>query len=131
MENQLPTLKKRSKMEQKFQNLAERIDKIVGSPYWFAFSIFLVLVWLPSGFFFGFNDIWHLMINTTTTILTFLMLSLLHSSQSKWEEKIERLEKREATTMKEIKKDTQKISHEANLGQMHEPEQQNKNDPQS
>jgi low affinity Fe/Cu permease len=97
-------------LEKKFKRFADRTNGIVGSPYWFAFSVLLVLVWLPSGFFLGFNEIWHLLINTTTTILTFLMLSLLHSSQTTWEKKIEKLESREVSTIETIEEETKKLT---------------------
>ena len=89
----------------KFTNWSESIDKIVGSPYWFVFSVILILIWLPSGIFFGFNEIWHLIINTTTTILTFLMMSLLHASQSEWEKKMDRIQDREKEILRAISKE--------------------------
>lgn len=112
MPNLLPTEKKPNKLEKKFKWIAEKTNNIVGSPYWFVFSLVLVIVWLPSGFLLGFNEIWHLIINTTTTILTFLMISLLHSSQTKWEDKIDKLLNKEVTQIKEIKKETKKIALE-------------------
>ena len=93
---------KKGKLFKKFRRFADSINRIVGSPYWFIFSILIVLIWFPSGYFLGWGEIWHLMINTTTTILTFLMMSLLHASQSKWEEKMERLQKKEDKELKTI-----------------------------
>ncbi len=95
---------KKPKLEKQFSKFAEYFDNIVGSPYWFAFSVSIVLTWFISGFFVGFGDTWQLMINTTTTILTFLMISLLHTSEKKWEQRIERLEKREATNISNLEK---------------------------
>lgn len=112
MENNQPNPKKKSKVEKKFLSISEGVNEVVGSPYWFMVSVFLVIAWAFSGFFIGFGDTWQLLINTTTTILTFLMISLLHSSQKKWEEKIERLQNQEVTTIKEIKKETRRISQE-------------------
>jgi len=89
----------------KFSNWSEAVSEIVGSPYWFGFSVLIILVWLPSGFFFGFNEIWHLLINTTTTILTFLMMSLLHASQSEWEKKMDRIQDREKEILRAISKE--------------------------
>jgi low affinity Fe/Cu permease len=103
---------KKGKVERKFQAFADRIDKIVGSPFWFAFSIFMVVVWAFSGFIIGFGDSWQLIINTTTTVMTFLMIALLHSTQQKWEDRMERLQDREASFIREIKKDTKTISME-------------------
>ena len=111
--NPQPTqIKKHGKLHKKFQAIADAVSNIAGSPFWFAFSVIMVITWFFSGFFLNFSETWQLMINTTTTILTFLMISLLHSSQKKWEDKIERLQDREATTIKKIQKDTKRISLE-------------------
>lgn len=112
--NQQPSnIKKHGKLHKKFQSFADSVNGVVGSPYWFVFSVIMVITWFFSGFFLNFSETWQLMINTTTTILTFLMISLLHSSQKKWEDKIERLQDREASTIKEIHKQTKRISLEA------------------
>src|SRR3990167_6232941 len=100
MPTDLPNNKK-SKTIKKFRKFADFTNRIVGSPYWFMLSILLVLIWLPSGIFFGWGEIWHLLINTTTTILTFLMMSLLHASQSKWEERMDRLQEKELKALRE------------------------------
>lgn len=112
MEQETLKPKKKGKVEKKFQAFADRIDKIVGSPFWFAFSLFMVVVWFFSGFVVGFGDSWQLIINTTTTVLTFLMIALLHSSQQKWEDRMERMQDREASHIREIKKETKRISYE-------------------
>ena len=105
-------MKKSENIEKKFQGFADAVDRIVGSSYWFAFSVFIVVVWAFSGLIIGFGQTWQLIINTTTTVMTFLMISLLHSSQQKWEKKIERLQDKEATNIKEIKEETKKMSSE-------------------
>ncbi|OGC54207.1 hypothetical protein A3B64_03685 [candidate division WWE3 bacterium RIFCSPLOWO2_01_FULL_37_24] len=97
------------KIEDLFYKWAVNVSKTVGSPYWLFFSITLVLIWFPSGFIIGFNDSWHLLINTTTTILTFIMMSLLHASQSRWEEKIERMETDQARILKILEKETERL----------------------
>lgn len=109
MNNETQSTKKPPKIEKIFRNFASRVDKVVGSPYWFVFSLTIVIIWLPSGFLLGFNEIWHLIINTTTTILTFLMLSLLHSTQQKWEDRIEKMLSKEHSHIREIGKDTKRI----------------------
>lgn len=109
---ELPKTNKTGKVEKKFQAFADFVDRIVGSPFWFAFSVMLVVTWAFSGFILGFGQTWQLMINTTTTILTFLMIALLHSSQQKWEDRMERMQDREATHIRELKKETKKISLE-------------------
>ena len=92
-----------------FKRFSDRVSGIVGSPYWFFFSVVVILVWLPSGVFFEFNEIWHLIINTFTTIFTFLMMSLLHSSQNEWEQKMEKLQKQQERTLKLLEKRTNEI----------------------
>jgi len=103
--NGTPPSRSSNGISRKFSSWAKEVDKIVGSPYWFAFSVLLILIWLPSGIFFGFNEIWHLIINTTTTILTFLMMALLHSSQSEWEKKMDRIQDREKEILRTISKE--------------------------
>ncbi|MBD3366517.1 hypothetical protein GF360_04240 [candidate division WWE3 bacterium] len=100
---------KKTKNNHTFHNWSDTVSKIVGSPYWFLFSFAIIIVWVPSGFFFGFNDIWHLLINTTTTILTFLMMSLLHASQDQWEKKMDRTQDREREEMREIRKHLEEL----------------------
>ena len=127
MQNELKPVRKRGKLYRKFQAFANVIDKIVGSPFWFVFSLLLVAGWFLSGFFIGFGDSWQLIINTTTTILTFLMISLLHSSQQKWEDRMERLRDREATHIRELAKETKKITLEKQTPQNQEmPSEKNR-----
>jgi low affinity Fe/Cu permease len=53
----------------------------VGSPYAFLAALILVLAWLFSGPIFAFGTTWQLVINTFTTIITFLMVFLIQSAQ--------------------------------------------------
>ncbi len=89
----------------KFESISIKVSDIVGSPYWFAFSVMVILLWIPTGFFIGFNELWHLHINTFTTIFTFLMMALLHTSQKKWERKMENMQKKEGTEIKTIQQE--------------------------
>lgn len=93
------------KFTRKFDKIAAKVSEIVGSPLWFAFSILIILIWLPLGFVLDFSEIWHLYINSLTTILTFLMMSLLHASQNRWERKMERRQQREGSEIKQIKEE--------------------------
>jgi len=112
MNQQTTQIKKRGKLHKRFQTISDFVSNIAGSPFWFVFSVLLVITWFFSGFIIGFTETWQLVINTSTTIFTFLMISLLHSSQKKWEDRMERLQDREATTIKKIQKDTKRISLE-------------------
>lgn len=54
-----------------------------GSSWAFALAVLVIIVWLVSGPFFGFSDTWQLVINTGTTIVTFLMVFLIQRAQNK------------------------------------------------
>ena len=55
----------------------------VGAPSPFALGVLLILVWIVSGPFFHFSDTWQLVINTGTTIITFLMVFLIQNTQTR------------------------------------------------
>lgn len=94
---------KKTKLDKRFGKLSIFVSRIIGSPTWFFFSILIIAGWALSGFFIGFDELWHLYINSTTTILTFLMMSLLHATQSGWESKMERIQKDLKHNLNEIK----------------------------
>jgi low affinity Fe/Cu permease len=73
-----------------FRHLAHRITLIVGSWQVFMLAIVLILVWAASGPVFNFSDTWQLVINTSTTIVTFLLgiLILLEANRSAKESKV-------------------------------------------
>ena len=66
-----------------FERLALRITHASGSARMFAVALGLVAVWALTGPIFGFSDTWQLVINTGTTIVTFLMVFLIQQSQNK------------------------------------------------
>lgn len=96
-------------LQNRFEKIAQRINRIVGSPHWFFFSIALIIIWLPTGLIFGFGDTWQLVINTTTTILTFLMVSLLQTSQNTWEKRMDEDQEREKRNLKIILEEVKKL----------------------
>jgi low affinity Fe/Cu permease len=59
-----------------FDKLADHADAMFSHPAFFAFEIVLVLVWGATGWLFDWSDTWHLLINTPTTIITFLLVGL-------------------------------------------------------
>lgn len=65
-----------------FNTLAKRASSAAGSPWVFAGALGIVLLWGASGPLFGFNDTWQLVINTGTTIITFLMVFLIQHTQN-------------------------------------------------
>ena len=77
-------------MAEFFRHLAHRITLIVGSWQVFLLAICLIVVWAVSGPFFHFSDTWQLVINTSTTIVTFLLgiLILLEANRSAKESKV-------------------------------------------
>lgn len=65
------------------ERLARQATVRAGSSWAFGLALAVVLVWLVSGPFFGFSDTWQLVINTGTTIMTFLMVFLIQRAQNK------------------------------------------------
>jgi low affinity Fe/Cu permease len=70
-------------MEEVFERVANVIARAMGRPLTFLLCVLLVLVWAASGPFFHFSDTWQLVINTGTTIVTFLMVFLIQNSQNR------------------------------------------------
>ena len=66
-----------------FDRLAGHVTRAVGSPLAFALAVATVLVWALSGPLFDFSETWQLVINTGTTIVTFLMVFVIQQSQNK------------------------------------------------
>jgi hypothetical protein len=64
-----------------FDRFAARASDFVSEAVFFLACVLLVVVWLPSYFVFGDIDTWQLVINTATTIVTFLLVALLQNSQ--------------------------------------------------
>ena len=66
-----------------FTEFAARVAHIVGRPLAFVVSVLIVLGWAVTGPIFGFSDTWQLIINTGTTIVTFLMVFLIQNTQNR------------------------------------------------
>lgn len=66
-----------------FSQMAGRTSHLAGKPLTFLIAVGVVLVWAISGPFFGFSDTWQLVINTSTTIVTFLMVFLIQNTQNR------------------------------------------------
>jgi low affinity Fe/Cu permease len=66
-----------------FGNLANRTSLAAGRASTFMVAVGVVIVWAVSGPLFGFSDTWQLVINTGTTIVTFLMVFLIQNSQNR------------------------------------------------
>ncbi|WP_331274351.1 low affinity iron permease family protein [Pseudomonas nitroreducens] len=66
-----------------FSRFAQALSQWAGRPLTFALACVLLVAWALSGPFFHFNDTWQLVINTSTTIITFLMVFLIQSTQNR------------------------------------------------
>src|SRR5687767_4843212 len=66
-----------------FERFAAKITKATGKPITFIMAFVVIIVWGVSGPIFGFSDTWQLVINTGTTIITFLMVFVIQQSQNK------------------------------------------------
>jgi low affinity Fe/Cu permease len=66
-----------------FRRFARGTAEVVGTPYAFVAAIALIVGWLASGPLFRFSDTWQLIINTSTTIVTFLMVFVIQNAQNR------------------------------------------------
>ncbi len=78
-----PVSPKRRNLSRIFRKVAQKSGKIVGSPWSFVIACLFVLGWLFTGPLFHFSTTWQLVINTTTTIVTFIMVFLLQNTQNR------------------------------------------------
>lgn len=74
---------KNKKITLYFSHFSKIISNIVGSAYTFVFALFCVLIWGFSGHYFHYSDTWQLIINTSTTIITFLVVFLIQNTQNR------------------------------------------------
>lgn len=70
-------------MRSLFRGFAQRSAEIVGSPGAFLGGVIITVVWALTGPLFRYSDTWQLVINTGTTIITFLMVFLIQSTQNR------------------------------------------------
>jgi low affinity Fe/Cu permease len=66
-----------------FSRFAKSTARITGKPVTFMMAVSIILVWAVMGPMFGFSDTWQLVINTGTTIITFLMVFLIQNTQNR------------------------------------------------
>jgi low affinity Fe/Cu permease len=66
-----------------FDRFAKWTSRIVGHPATFAAAVLIIVVWAITGPIFGFSNTWQLVINTGTTIITFLMVFLIQNTQTR------------------------------------------------
>ena len=65
-----------------YKAIAKAVSRITGRPGTFLLAVAVIVIWIISGPLFGFSDTWQLVINTGTTIVTFLMVFLIQNTQT-------------------------------------------------
>ena len=66
-----------------FTRFAKGTSRLAGQPRTFITAVLIILIWAASGPIFKFSDTWQLVINTSTTIITFLMVFLIQNTQNR------------------------------------------------
>jgi low affinity Fe/Cu permease len=77
------TKKKMNRFSLLFGKMSNKVTKATGSPMAFITALMIVIIWAVTGPIFGYSDTWQLVINTGTTIVTFLMVFIIQQSQNK------------------------------------------------
>ena len=72
-----------------FDRFASAAGRFVSRAWFFSLCVLLVVVWAPSYFLFGDVNTWQLIINTATTIITFLLVALLQNTQTRSDEALQ------------------------------------------
>lgn len=70
-------------MDSLFRIIAKRISRFVGTAKAFIIAVLFIIAWAITGPLFDFSDTWQLVINTSTTIVTFLMVFLIQNTQNR------------------------------------------------
>jgi low affinity Fe/Cu permease len=70
-------------MNEWFRKFAHRTASVTGSSWAFLLAVVIILAWIVTGPIFHFSDTWQLVINTATTIITFLMVFLIQNTQNR------------------------------------------------
>ncbi len=71
------------KINELFDRFSTKITHFAGSSSAFGIAFLFIVIWIASGPFFDFSDTWQLVINTSTTIITFLMVFIIQRAQNK------------------------------------------------
>ena len=66
-----------------FSSFSTMSANLLGSPWMFVANVFLILVWFLSGPFFDYSDTWQLIVNTATTVFTYLAVFLIQNTQNR------------------------------------------------
>lgn len=76
-------MNRKRRLSMLFQRMSNKTTKVTGSPKAFILALIVVIMWAVTGPIFNFSDTWQLVINTGTTIVTFLMVFIIQQSQNK------------------------------------------------
>jgi low affinity Fe/Cu permease len=74
---------KEERWRELFRRFAHRSAQLVGSPWAFLGAVIIIIMWAITGPMFHFSDTWQLVINTGTTIITFLIVFLIQNTQNR------------------------------------------------
>ena len=72
-----------------YANFAKQVAHVCGRPRTFSMAVAVIVLWILTGPLFAFSDTWQLVINTSTTIITFLMVFLIQNTQNRDTEAIQ------------------------------------------
>jgi low affinity Fe/Cu permease len=72
-----------AKNHSRFGRFSRKVARVAGQPVAFAVAVLLIIGWLGTGPIFGFSNTWQLVVNTGTTIVTFLMVFLIQNTQNR------------------------------------------------
>ena len=75
--------RKRSKVSEFLEKFSHQATRATGTSFAFVLAVLIIVVWVITGPFFHYSDTWQLVINTGTTIVTFLMVFLIQRAQNK------------------------------------------------
>jgi low affinity Fe/Cu permease len=70
-------------MKELFRKFAQKTSQVVGSSWAFILAVLMIVIWGLTGPLFHYSDTWQLVINTSTTIITFLMVFLIQNTQNR------------------------------------------------
>ncbi len=70
-------------MNETFRKFAQKVSQMAGTSWAFIFAVLIIVVWAGTGPVFKYSDTWQLVINTGTTIITFLMVFLIQNTQNR------------------------------------------------
>lgn len=70
-------------MNELFHKISHKVGESTGTPLAFALALLVIIVWAITGPYFNYSDTWQLVINTGTTVVTFLMVFLIQNMQNR------------------------------------------------